>query len=238
VQIMKRFNGKGWLIAILIAVTLNLQSACTPPSPGISQPNQTPVIERINYAPDTFANSDSLIECSAKDADGDNLTYQWKAEAGQISGSGPSVIWMSPGKMGTYPITLVVADGKGGVATENISIRVATNADGTATPTVEIKLKLGDAGPVIVDKQRARIWMTTDILCIVENAGDGGDLTYTWSSTGGKIQGKGLEEGKADKIRWTAPGVRSDVTISVTVKDGQGKEAKGQVNMNVFCCGN
>lgn len=234
---MKRFYGKGWLIAILIAVTLNLQSACTPSEPVVSQPNQPPVIETINYVPDTFAAMDVQIGCIARDADGDNLTYQWKAEAGQVSGSGPNVIWTPPGKMGTYLVRLLIDDGKGGVATENISIRVVTNADGTAIPTMEIKLKLGDAELVIVDKQRSRIWMTTDILCIVEDA-DGSDLTYTWAATSGKIQGKGLEEGKADKIRWTAPGVRSDVTISVTVKDGQGKEAKGQVYMNVFCCGN
>jgi len=160
------------------------------------------------------------------------------AEAGQISGSGPGVLWMPPGKMGTYPITLVVTDGGGGVATENISIRVLTNADGTATPTVEVGLKLGDTKPVIVDKQRVRIWMTTDIICMVDDAGDCDDLTYTWSATGGRMQGKGLEEGRADRIRWTAPGVRGDATVSVTVKDSRGREAEGQVNINVFCCGN
>ena len=146
-------------------------------------------------------------------------------------------MWIPPGKMGTYPITLTVTDGRGGVATENISIRVLTNADGTATPEVDLKLKLGAAEPVIMDKQRIRIWMTTDISCIVEEAG-GGDLTYTWSATEGKLQGNGLEAGKASEIKWIAPGVKSDATVSVTVKDGQGKEAEGQVNFNVFCCGN
>jgi hypothetical protein len=139
--------------------------------------------------------------------------------------------------MGTYLVRLLIDDGKGGVATENISIRVVTNADGTATPTVEIKLKPGDAELVIVDKQRCRIWMTTDILCIVEDAG-GSDLTYTWSATSGEMQGNGLQEGKASKVRWKAPGVRGDYTVNVTVKDSLGKVAKGQVNINVFCCGN
>jgi len=234
---MKQFNYTGWLIAIFIIATINLQSACTPPPPEVRQPNQAPVIESINYAHDAFATSDVQIECLAKDADSDNLTYQWVAEAGQISGSGSNVTWLPPVKMGTYPITLTVTDGKGGVVTENISIRVVTNADGTATPMVEVKLNLGDTEPVLVDKQRARIWMTTDILCVVENA-DGSDLTYTWSATGGEMQGKGLQEGKADKIRWKAPGVRGDYTVSITVKDSRGREAKGQVNLNVFCCGN
>ena len=225
------------LLAILSAITLALPLACTPPPPEVKQPNQAPVIETINYAKDAFANSEVQIDCTARDADSDNLTYTWTSEAGEIRGKGYSVLWMPPSKMGTYPITLSVTDGKGGVATENISIRVLTNADGTATPEVDIKLKLGATEPVIVDKQRIRIWMTTDITCIVENAGVG-DLTYTWSATEGKLQGNGLETGKADKIKWIAPGVRGDDTVSVTVKDSQGKEAKGQVNFNVFCCGN
>lgn len=234
---MKALNLAVCLKLILIAAVLTLQLACAPSPPVVEQPNQSPVIESINYAQDTFATSDVQIVCLAKDGDSDNLTYEWKAEAGQISGSGPNVIWLPPGKMGTYPISLVVSDGKGGVATENISIRVVTNADGTATPITEVKLKLGDEGPVIVDKQRVRIWMTADILCMVENA-EGSDLTYTWSATDGKMQGVGLEEGKADRIRWTAPGQRGDAAVYVTVTDSQGREAKGQVNVEVFCCGN
>jgi len=235
---MKQSNLKGWMIPVFVAVTLLLQSACTSPPPEVIPPNQSPVIVYINYAHDAFGTAEVQIECLAKDADGDNLTYQWSAEAGKISGSGPNVLWMPPGKMGTYPITLLVSDGKGGVATENISIRVVTNADGTATPLVELKLKLGDAEPVIVEKARVRIWMTEDILCIVEEAGSASDLTYTWSAGSGEMQGKGLDEGKANKIRWKAPGVRGDYTVSVTVKDSQGREAKGKVNIEVFCCGN
>jgi len=238
VNIVKQFDSAARSVAILAGIIFALPLACTPPPSVVTQSNQAPVIENMNYAKDAFANSDIQIGCVAKDANGDNLTYQWKAEAGQITGSGSNVLWMSPGKMGTYPITLVVTDGKGGVATENISIRVVTNADGTATPQVELKLKLGDAEPVIVDKQRVRIWMTTDIICIVDNATGAGDLTYTWSATAGKMQGKGFEEGMANRIRWTAPGVKSDVAISVIVKDSQGREARGRVNIDVFCCGN
>ena len=234
---MKLSNVAGWVTTVAIAVMLALQSACTPPPPEVKQLNQSPVIENISYARDAFANSEVQIDCIAKDADSDNLTYKWTAEAGEIRGKGNSVLWMPPGKMGTYPITLAVTDGNGGVATENISIRVVTNADGTATPEVDINLKLGAAEPVVMDKQRIRIWMTTDISCTVEETG-GGDLTYTWSATEGKLQGNGLEAGKANKIKWIAPGVKSDATVSVTVKNGQGKEARGQINFNVFCCGN
>lgn len=235
-NIMKIFNFEGWLTAILIAIALAPQFSCAP-QPEVKRPNLAPVIESVNYARDTMSNSEVQIECLAKDADSDNLTYQWVAEAGQISGEGQTVWWTPPGKMGTYPIRLVVTDGNGGSATENISIRVVTNADGTATPLVELKLKMGDSETPVLFKQRIRNWFEIDILCITEEAGSAGDLIYTWSATGGDMKGQGLEEGRASRVRWKAPGIKGDYTISVTVKDNNGNEAKGQVIATVFCCG-
>jgi hypothetical protein len=232
---MKPFNVTSWLIAILVAVTVALQSSCAPPPPA--QPNRVPVIESVNYAEDAFATSEVQIDCTAKDADSDNLTYQWNAVAGQISGKGPSVFWMPPPKMGTYPITLVVSDGKGGVATENISIRVVTNADGTSSPLVELKLKMGDAETPVVAKQRIQGRLAVDILCVVEGPGSAGDLTYTWIARSGELTGKGLVEGRANKVNWKAPYLKGDYNVDVTVKDSQGREAKGQVIVTVFCCG-
>jgi len=234
---MKPFNFAGWLIAIVIAVTLILQPACTPPPPEARRPNQAPVIENINYAQDAFATSEVQIDCIAKDADGDNLTYKWTAQAGEIKGSGNNILWAPPGKMGKYPITLTVIDGRGGVASENISIRVVTNADGTATPLVELKLKMGDAETPVVAKQRIQGRLSIDILCVVEDAGSAGDLTYTWTAKSGEMTGKGLEGGKANRVGWKSPYVKGDYNIDVTVKDSRGREAKGQVVVTVFCCG-
>ena len=234
---MKPFNFAGWLIAILIAVTLILQPACSPPPPEVKPPNQAPVIENINYAPDAFATSEVQIDCTAKDADGDNLTYKWTAQAGEIKGSGNNILWMPPGKMGKYPITLTVIDGRGGVASENISIRVVTNADGTATPLVELKLKMAGTEAPVVYKQRIQGRLSIDILCVVEDAGSAGDLTYTWTAKSGEMTGKGLEGGKANRVGWKSPYVKGDYNIDVTVKDSQGREAKGQVVVTVFCCG-
>lgn len=234
---MNPSNFAGWLTSIFIAFALTAQLSCAQTPPEAKRPNRAPVIENINYTPDTMASSEVQIECLAKDADGDNLTYQWKPVAGKITGSGRTVWWTPPGKMGTYPITLAVTDGKGGVATENISIRVVTNADGTATALVELQLNMGDAGSPSVYKQRIRNWFEMDILCLVGDAGATSDLTYAWSATGGELKGKGLEDGKVNKIRWKAPGIKGDYTVNVTVKDAQGREAKGQVIITVFCCG-
>ena len=234
---MNVFNMTNKLVLALAAVLFSMQLACTSSVPQVTQPNNPPVIEKITYAKDVFANSENELICLASDADGDNLTYRWTSEAGSINGGGSDVLWMPPGKLGTYPVIVVVSDGNGGEAKETINIRVLTNEDGTADPTIEIKLKLGELQPVMVDKQRARIWTTTNIVCIVENA-EGNQLTYTWSSNGGKITGKGVTEGKADRIGWTAPGVPDDRTIIVEVMDNQGRQAKGMINIHVFCCGN
>jgi hypothetical protein len=234
---MKRSGiSKGVVIGIT-ALILTVQTACIPSTPVVKQENHAPVIEKITYAKDVFSNSENELICLASDVDGDNLTYRWTCEAGNIKSDGTNALWMPPGKMGTYPVTLMVTDGRGGEAKETINIRVVTNADGTATPTIEIKLKLGETQPVVIDKQRARIWTTTEIVCIVENA-EGNQLTYTWSANGGKITGKSVLEGKADRIGWTAPGMPNDGTINVKVEDGQGRQATGQVNIHVFCCGN
>jgi hypothetical protein len=234
---MHLFNIQSKLILALSVALLSVQLACAPSVPQAAQQNSAPVIEKLTYAKDVFSNNENELICVASDTDGDNLTYKWTCEAGSIKGGGSDVLWMPPGKLGTYPVTLVVADGKGGEAKETINIRVLTNEDGTADPTIEIKLKLGEPQPVIIDKQRARIWTTTNIICSVENA-EGNQLTYTWSSNGGKITGKDVPEGKANRIGWTAPGVSDDRTIIVEVMDSQGRQAKGLVNIHVFCCGN
>ena len=238
---MNTFNISNKLVLVLTAILLSMQLACIQPQSAVpsaaNQQNNAPVIENLTYAKDVFSNSENEMICRASDADGDNLTYQWTCEAGSIKGDGMNVLWMPPGKLGTYSVNVVIFDSRGGEAKETINIRVLTNADGTATPTIDLSLKLGEAQPVVIDKQRARIWTTTDIVCAVENAG-GHELTYTWSANGGKITGKGVQEGKANRIGWTAPGVQTDSVIDVKIADEQGREAKGQVNIHVFCCGN
>jgi len=234
---MKPSNFAAWLVATLIAVALTLQPACAPPPPEARRPNQAPVIENINYAKDAFGTSEVQIDCVAKDADSDNLTYKWTAQAGEIRGTGNNILWTPPGKMGKYPITLTVIDGRGGVASENISIRVVTNADGTATPLVELKLKMAGTEAPVVYKQRIQGRLAVDILCVVEDAGSAGDLVYTWTAKSGEMAGKGLEEGKANRVTWKSPYVKGDYNIDVTVKDSHGREARGQVIVTVFCCG-
>jgi hypothetical protein len=61
-------------------------------------------------------------------------------------------------------------------------------------------------------------------------------MNYKWSTTGGKLQGKGIKEGTASSVGWIAPGGAGDYVVSVTATDNKGNEASGQVKFTVFCC--
>jgi len=222
----------------LLIVALHA-SACVPAAttPEVSPANHNPVITEIEYMRDVFNGAETDLYCLAEDIDGDNLTYSWTAENGAVSGSGSRVSWLPPADMGTYPVKVTVRDGRGGEVSETISIRVLTNADGTATPNVVLKLELGPEPHSVSVNSRVRSYFTTEIFCVVENAASH-NLRYKWSVTGGKLKAPGLDDGSASKVGWIAPGVPGKCTVNVTVSDDQNHEAKGEVNFEVFCCGN
>jgi hypothetical protein len=66
----------------------------------------------------------STVKCTASDPDGDTVTYAWTYTGGSISGTGSTVTWTAPSTAGTYTVTAIVSDGRGGTATRNISITV------------------------------------------------------------------------------------------------------------------
>ena len=79
------------------------------------------------------------------------------------------------------------------------------------------------------EQGKRKVWTTTVIECIAEDL-DGDQLTYIWSSTGGKIHGEGKE------IGWIAPGVKGEYTVNVRVTDGRGGTAEESITFDVFCC--
>jgi len=93
--------------------------------------NHIPVIDNLTVTNSLQAGCPMMkiaetanIKCIASDPDGDVLSYVWSAERGNISGTGAAVGWVTPNATGAYKITVTVADGKGGGATEELLIRV------------------------------------------------------------------------------------------------------------------
>ncbi len=66
------------------------------------------------------------IECAAEDGEG--LSYDWEAEAGDISGTGPVVVWTAPSSKGRVTVTVTVCDDWGRSDTKSVVFRVSTCA--------------------------------------------------------------------------------------------------------------
>jgi len=87
--------------------------------------NRPPVIDKLTSEWQQVKKATATtIKCTARDPDGDELSYLWSASGGNITGEGAVVTWVAPDAFGTYTITVTVTDGRGGQATESIDIVV------------------------------------------------------------------------------------------------------------------
>jgi len=197
-----------WIASfIMLLVAIFLIAGCVPA-------NQTPIITSLKAKYNTITTlSNCPIECVASDPDEDSLSYEWTASEGGISGDGPNATWKAPGKAGSYEIAVVVSDGHDGEARGTLTINVIVNHD----PVIEelaakyLKLKPGSK---------------TTVKCIAQDA-DGDDLSYTWSASGGKI------DGESAVVNWVAPDSHGIYDIAVTVGDGKGGEKQKSVEIKV-----
>jgi hypothetical protein len=230
------------LVTIIAALMGLFIVSCATAQPAVpsqpSKPNKPPVITDITGVTEWAPTSDGQLQCVASDPDGDKLSYTWLADNGTLEGNGDTVTWSSPAVMGKYKISCTVADGKGGETKMVKEVNVFLNADGTITldPPVVLKMSL-PSNDTAKGTKRLRIWTAAPVQAVVEGL-NASDLKYSWSASNGRIQGKGLNEGKASLVTWIAPGVGGECTLDVVVSDSQGNQAKGQVVFTVFCCGN
>ena len=94
-------------------------------SVSIAVTNNNPQISGLTATPaSVITGGNSSIHCTASDPDGDTLVFSWTYTGGSISGTGSTVTWRAPSTAGTYTVTAIVSDGKGGTATRSVSITV------------------------------------------------------------------------------------------------------------------
>ncbi len=195
-----------WLTLSLVAVL----------SVGCGLINKPPVIHGITAERDWVDTSNSVtIEAIASDPDGDELSYQWSANAGTISGAGSIVTWTAPDNPGDYTVALAVGDGRGGEATASLTLDVRLNN----LPVIE---------DLIAGSLSLRAGDSVTIECLASDP-DGDELSYHWSANASTISGAG------SIVTWTAPGALAPVggTVSVTVSDGRGGEITSEIYITI-----
>jgi hypothetical protein len=123
-----------WLIVVMLIVGITGVAVGVVFAMTGGEENQAPAITSLTADPDSLVSGEhSAVTCIASDPDGDTLTYSWSLSGGSKSGGGPSITWFAPSEGGTFTITIVVDDGNGGTAGEEVTI--VSLAMPTPTPT-------------------------------------------------------------------------------------------------------
>jgi len=208
------------IVVIVTAAVLLLASSCTV--------NYRPIITSLEAEPDYWtAPLGSLnVTCNASDPEGDELSYEWSTTGGNITGTGPEVIWTAPEEVGMYDITVVVKDGQGRNATGLIAL-VASNGP---PPIIENLIVTAIGHPYLKKTTTGyKVGKTYEysIECVASGTGE---LVYEWSCTGGNISGEG------SLITWTAPNTEGYVTVTVKVFDGVGNWVRKSIVFEVVQC--
>jgi len=208
------------IMLIVAAAALLLSSSCTG--------NRQPIINSLEAEADWALPSASLqVTCNASDRDGDELSYNWSASGGNITGTGPEVTWTAPGEIGVCDITVVVDDGQGSNDTGSLTL-IAANG---TLPIIENLIVTAREPKYLKETSygyKVGKGKEYDIECIASNTS--GELVYEWLCDGGEISGEG------SMITWTAPNTACDVTVTVIVFDVAGYMDNESIVFTVVSC--
>ena len=207
---------------VMVVAVLFLGSSCT------TVTNRLPKIASLEAGTEWVAPLGTIgLTCTASDPDGDNLSYQWTATGGDISGIGEAAIWTAPEEVGMYDIMVIVDDGHEGKDTGFVTLIVSNGPP----PSIE-SLAVTAKEPKYLKTTNTgyKVGKTKEyyIECIA--SATSGELIYEWSSNGGQISGDG------SNITWTAPDTSAYVTVTAKVFDDAGNWVSKSVVFEVVDC--
>lgn len=190
--------------------------------------NKPPIISSLVAGADWTTPSGTIqVTCTASDPDGAELSHEWSASGGSITGTGAAVNWTAPGQVGIYNITVVVTDSHGEEDTGSIAL-IASNGP---SPVIEDLIVTAKGHPYLKETATGYMVLKTKeyyVECIASNAS--GELAYEWSCDGGEISGDG------STITWTAPDVSGEVTVTVILTDAADNSVTKSIILNVVTC--
>lgn len=191
--------------------------------------NRVPIISSLVADADWTTPAGIIqVTCTASDPDGDQLTYEWTAPAGYVSGTGTVVNWTAPEEIGVYYVTVVTKDSHGSSDTRTLSLTVAQEEP----PVIEELLVTADHCYLKTYSSGYKVGKEQEyhIECIVSD--NSSVVSYNWSCDDGEISGEG------STITWTAPNPpgSTDVTVTVVVSDIAGNMASKDLALNVVNC--
>ena len=179
-----------------------------------------------------------VVAVMASDIDGDELSYEWSAECGEVTGDGSEVVWTAPDFEADCVIRVVVRDGYGGERTASAVVRTAAEqplvvTDMVVTPLDEPQyLKFYDERYKILKGKTCTVRAVVNEASRIER--------YEWNDGGPvcvfPVGGERFAFEGPDEIRWTAPLDREEFGITVTVWDSEGHSATKTIVMKVETC--
>jgi hypothetical protein len=154
------------------------------------------------------------VTTTAKDPDGDALTYNYATSAGRIVGSGANVNWDLSGlRPGTYTITASVDDGCGFCGkTQTKTITVKECPD--CIPVCDCPSGVSVTGPSGLTKIGDTMTFTASV-----NGGSQSNPSYNWTVSGGEI----------------ASGQGTNVITVNTTREMAGQTVTATVEATGFC---
>jgi len=79
------------------------------------KPNQSPKVSSVTADPASLAfGQQAAITVAASDPDNDQLSYEYSATGGTISGNSPTATFVAGNTPGAAYVTVVIRDGRGG----------------------------------------------------------------------------------------------------------------------------
>ncbi|MBX7223755.1 MAG: OmpA family protein [Blastocatellia bacterium] len=216
----RRANDNGDYQGFVAHMTYGLRKI-EPPDPCKGNVAPTVTVSADKVAVKEKTSESVSLTAAGKDPDPKDaqLTYNWSASSGSVSGNGSTVTW-TPGSSapGDVTITCTVGDTCGHSASSSTTVKVE-KVHVNSCPTVSISaspssVKEGSDAPISLSARG--------------NDVDGDNLTYVWKTSRGTIEGSG------SNVTLNTRGLSAGtVTISVTTNDGKCDSAPDSTTVTI-----